>query len=67
MLKIFIATDGSEHANRAMEAVEKMASSELDQDAVRLHVNPAPTGPVDASLIKQPIRGPVQADPGHRL
>ena len=30
MLKILIAVDGSEHANRAIEAVGKMVKSALD-------------------------------------
>ena len=38
MLKILIAVDGSEHANRAIEAVGKMARSSLDLEAILLCV-----------------------------
>jgi nucleotide-binding universal stress UspA family protein len=40
MLKILIAVDGSAHANRAIEAVAKMASSSLNLEAVLLCVDP---------------------------
>lgn len=42
MLKILIAVDGSEHANRAIEAVGKMARSSLDLEAVLVSVSPEP-------------------------
>lgn len=42
MLKILIAVDGSEHANRAIEAVGKMARSSLDLEAVLACVSPEP-------------------------
>lgn len=42
MLKILIAVDGSEHANRAIEAVAKMARSSLDLEAILLCVSPEP-------------------------
>lgn len=42
MLKILIAVDGSEHANRAIEAVGKMARSALDLEAILLSVSPEP-------------------------
>ncbi|MDO9166510.1 MAG: universal stress protein [Rhodoferax sp.] len=42
MLKILIAVDGSEHANRAIEAVAKMARSALDLEAILLCVSPEP-------------------------
>ncbi len=42
MLKILIAVDGSEHANRAIEAVGKMARSSLDLEATLLCVSPEP-------------------------
>jgi nucleotide-binding universal stress UspA family protein len=42
MLKILIAVDGSEHANRAIEAVGKMARSSLDLEAILLCVSPEP-------------------------
>lgn len=38
MLKILIAVDGSEHANRAIEAVGKMVRSSLDMEAILLCV-----------------------------
>lgn len=38
MLKILIAVDGSEHANRAIEAVGKMARSSLELQAILLCV-----------------------------
>ena len=42
MLKILIAVDGSEHANRAIEAVGKMARSALELEAILLCVSPEP-------------------------
>ncbi|NMM15042.1 MAG: universal stress protein [Rhodoferax sp.] len=42
MLKILIAVDGSEHANRAVEAVGKMARSSLDLEAILVCVSPEP-------------------------
>lgn len=42
MLKILIAVDGSEHANRAIEAVAKMARSALELEAMLLCVSPEP-------------------------
>jgi nucleotide-binding universal stress UspA family protein len=42
MLKILIAVDGSEHANRAIEAVGNMARSSLDLEAILLCVSPEP-------------------------
>lgn len=42
MLKILIAVDGSEHANRAIEAVGKMARSALDLEAILISVSPEP-------------------------
>ncbi len=42
MMKILIAVDGSEHANRAIEAVAKMAHSALDLQATMVCVSPEP-------------------------
>lgn len=42
MLKILIAVDGSEPANRAIEAVAKMARSSLVLEATLLCVSPEP-------------------------
>ena len=42
MLKILIAVDGSEHANRAIEAVAKMAHSALDLQVTLVCVSPEP-------------------------
>ena len=42
MLKILIAVDGSEHANRAIEAVGRMARSSLELEATLLSVSPEP-------------------------
>lgn len=42
MLKILIAVDGSEHANRAIEAVGKMTRSSLDLEAILVCVSPEP-------------------------
>lgn len=42
MLKILIAVDGSDHANRVIEAVAKMARSSLDLQATLLCVSPEP-------------------------
>jgi len=42
MLKILIAVDGSEHANRAIEAVGKMARASLDLEAILVCVSPEP-------------------------
>jgi nucleotide-binding universal stress UspA family protein len=55
MLKILIAVDGSEHANRAIEAVGKMAKSSLDLEAVLVSVSPEPVfyGDYTASTIQK--------------
>ena len=55
MLKILIAVDGSEHANRAIEAVGKMARSSLDLEAVLVSVSPEPIfyGDYTASTIQK--------------
>ncbi len=42
MLKILIAVDGSDHANRAIETVGKMARSALDLEAILICVSPEP-------------------------
>jgi nucleotide-binding universal stress UspA family protein len=42
MLKVLIAVDGSEHANRAIDAVGKMVHSALDLEATLLCVSPEP-------------------------
>ena len=42
MLKILIAVDGSEHANRAIDAVAQMAKSSLQLEAILLCVSPEP-------------------------
>lgn len=42
MLKILIAVDGSEHANRAIEAVGRMVGSSLDLEATLVCVSPEP-------------------------
>lgn len=42
MLKILIAVDGSEHANRAIEAVGRMAQSPVELEATLLSVSPEP-------------------------
>ena len=42
MLKILIAVDCSEHANRAIEAVGKMVRASLDVEATLLCVSPEP-------------------------
>ncbi|MBA4328986.1 MAG: hypothetical protein C0428_12225 [Polaromonas sp.] len=42
MLKILIAVDGSEHANRAIEAVAHMARSALELEATLVNVSPEP-------------------------
>lgn len=42
MLKILIAVDGSEHADRAIEAVGKMSQSALQLEAFLLCVSPEP-------------------------
>lgn len=42
MLKILIAVDGSEHAERAMAAVGKMARASLELEAILLCVSPEP-------------------------
>ena len=42
MLKILIAVDGSEHANREIVAVGKMAHSALDLQATLVCVSPEP-------------------------
>ena len=42
MLKILIAVDGSEHADRAIEAVGKMSRSSLELEATLLCVSPEP-------------------------
>lgn len=42
MLKILIAVDGSEHADRAIEAVAAMARASLELEATLLCVSPEP-------------------------
>ncbi|MEO7161130.1 MAG: universal stress protein [Polaromonas sp.] len=42
MLKVLIAVDGSEHADRAIEAVANMARSSLELEATLLCVSPEP-------------------------
>ncbi len=42
MLKILIAVDGSDHAERAIEAVAKMARSSLDLEATLCCISPEP-------------------------
>jgi nucleotide-binding universal stress UspA family protein len=42
MLKILIAVDGSEHANRAIDAIGAMAQSSLELEAILLCVSPEP-------------------------
>ena len=42
MLKILIAVDGSEHADRTIEAVGHMARSSLELEAILLCVSPEP-------------------------
>ncbi len=42
MLKILIAVDGSEHADRAVDAVGAMVRSSLDVEATLLCVSPEP-------------------------
>jgi nucleotide-binding universal stress UspA family protein len=42
MLKILMAVDGSEHANRAIDAVGRMAKSSLQLEAILLCVSPEP-------------------------
>jgi nucleotide-binding universal stress UspA family protein len=42
MLKVLIAVDGSEHANRAIDAVGRMVHSALDLEATLLCVSPEP-------------------------
>lgn len=51
MLKILIAVDGSEHANRAIDAVGKMAKSSLELEATLLCVSPEPIFYGDYSAI----------------
>ena len=55
MLKILIAVDGSEHANRAIEAVASMARSSIELTAVLLCVSPEPIfyGNYTAATIRQ--------------
>jgi nucleotide-binding universal stress UspA family protein len=55
MLKILIAVDGSDHANRAIEAVANMARSSLDLEATLLCVSPEPVfyGNYTAATIQQ--------------
>ena len=55
MLKILIAVDGSEHANRAIEAVANMARSSIELTAVLLCVSPEPIfyGNYTAATIRQ--------------
>ncbi|MDP1567186.1 MAG: universal stress protein [Polaromonas sp.] len=55
MLKILIAVDGSEHADRAIEAVGHMARSSVQLEATLLSVSPKPLiygGPSEATLKK---------------
>lgn len=42
MLKFLIAVDGSEHANRAIDAVGRLARSSLELEAVLVNVSPEP-------------------------
>lgn len=42
MLQPLIAVDGSEHANRAIDAVGRMARSSLELEAILLCVSPEP-------------------------
>lgn len=42
MLKILIAVDGSEHANRAIDAIGAMVQSSLELEAILLCVSPEP-------------------------
>ena len=42
MLRILIAVDGSGHADRAIEAVGKMAQSSLELEAILVCVSPEP-------------------------
>ena len=55
ILKILIAVDGSEHANRAIEAVANMARSSIELTAVLLCVSPEPIfyGNYTAATIRQ--------------
>lgn len=55
MLKILIAVDGSEHANRAIEAVGRMARSSVELEATLLSVSPEPIiygGPSAATMAR---------------
>jgi len=42
MMKFLIAVDGSDHANRAIDAVGRLAKSSLDLDATLICVSPEP-------------------------
>jgi nucleotide-binding universal stress UspA family protein len=55
MLKVLIAVDGSEHANRAIDAVGRMVHSALDLEATLLCVSPEPIfyGDYTASTIQR--------------
>jgi nucleotide-binding universal stress UspA family protein len=43
MLKVLIAVDGSDHSNRAIQAVANMANSSVDLTAVLFCVSPEPS------------------------
>lgn len=55
MLKILIAVDGSERANRAIEAVGEMARSAIELEVLLLCVSPEPIfyGDYSAATIQQ--------------
>jgi nucleotide-binding universal stress UspA family protein len=55
MLKILIAVDGSEHANKAIEAVANMVRSPVELTAVLLCVSPDPIfyGNYTAATVRQ--------------
>lgn len=57
MLKILIAVDGSEHADRAVVAVGKMARASLELEATLLCVSPEPLfyGSYSAATIKKVV------------
>ena len=69
MLKILIAVDGSDHANRAIEAVGKMARSALDLEAILICVSPEPLfyGNYTAAIAPTLDGLGVDGDGGHTL